>query len=128
MRLKNLSIFGVINASATRIDCALPEVIRTINKAPAIQHVVLSFHYQGSGCVTSLRRLDWSLLDYLQSNSTGTRPRVDLHITGEGTVGPSFSPESILDSLAGNEVLMDFVKRGLVVLKSEPALALWESF
>ena len=36
----------------------------------------------------SLRRLDWSLLDRLQSNSTGTRPRVDLHITGEIRIGP----------------------------------------
>jgi hypothetical protein len=115
----------MIDSSTTSIDCALPEIIRLINTAPAVQPVVLSFHCHVSGCITSLGRLDWSLLD-LQPDSAGTRPRIDLCITGEGIVGPTFSPESILDALARNETLMDMVKRGLVTLKSERALAIWE--
>ena len=121
----------MIESSEGRIDCALPEIIRLINTAPSIEHVhvVLDFHCRDSGCVTSLGRLDWSLLDHLQSNSTGARPRIDLCITvDEGTVG---SPEIFLDALAGSKVLMDLVKRGLVkrglvILESERILALWE--
>ena len=109
-----------------RIKIALPEIIRFINTAPAIQHIALSFHCIVSSCITSLGQLDWSLLDRLWSNSGGTRPRIEIYIAGEGLVGGSFSPEEILDALAGNEALMDLVKRGLVILKSEGVVALWE--
>jgi hypothetical protein len=61
-----------------------------------------------------LARLNWSLLDHLQSNLTGKRPRIDLCVT----VVKAERPESILDALAANEALMDLVKRGLVILRS----------
>jgi hypothetical protein len=108
-----------------RIDCILPDIIRLINTAPAVEHVVLSFHCLTSSC-TPLGQLDWSIFDRLQSNSTGARPHIELCITGEGLVGPTFSSESILEALAGSDVLMDMVKVGLLTLKPERALALWE--
>ena len=100
--------------------------MRLINTTKVIQHVVLSFHCRVSDSITSLGRLDWSLLYRLQINFSGTRPRIHLCITGETVTGCPFSPKSVLDALAANEVLMDLIKRGLVILKLERPLALWE--
>ena len=81
----------------------------------------------GTGGITTLGLLDWSPLDCLQSNFTGTHPRIDLGITNDDdAVGPLFPPDCLFGALAGNPILMDLVERGLVTLKSERTLALWE--
>ena len=119
MRLKRLSISTLITTNATESSWALPEIIRLVNTAPAIHDVVIQSHCHVSDSITSLGQLNWSLLDDLRSNCTGERPRIDLCVTGEGTLGPEFCSESILDALAENQALMDLVKRGQVLLKSE---------
>jgi len=98
----------------TENDWVLPEIIRVVNTAPAIPDVVLRFDCHVSNSFTSLARLDWSLIDRLKSNLTGKRPCINLSVTEGGR-----TPEGILDALAENEALMDFVKGGLVILRSE---------
>jgi len=119
LHLKEFSISALVTTTATESEWALPEIIRLVNTAPAVQDVFLQFHCHVSDSITSLGRLNWSLLDDLQSNYTGKRPRIDLCVTGEGTLGPTFSSESILDALAESEALMNLVKQGQVILRSE---------
>jgi hypothetical protein len=125
--LKNITLRAPIDVTETNIKCALPEIIRLIQTAPAIERVVLGFHCRVFGSITFLGRLDWSLLDRLKSNITGTRPRIDLCITAceLSGLGPEIYPESILNALAGNEILMDLVERGLVILKWGRTSGLW---
>jgi len=57
---------------------------------------------------------DWSPLGHLQSNLTGKRPRINLCVTEERR-----TPEGILDALASNKTILNLVKGGLVILRSE---------
>jgi len=108
--LKRLSISAQIIGK----EWALPGIIRVVNTAPIIPNVVLWLDCFLSDSLASLGGLDWSVLDQLQINSTGKRPRIDLCVTGEG-----YWAEGILDALAANEALMDLVRRDLVTLRSE---------
>jgi len=92
-------------------DGALPEIIRVVNTAPAIPDVVLRFECHVSNSITFLAQLDWFLLVRLL---TGKRPHINICVTDKGR-----TPEDILDALAVNEALMDLVKGGLVILRSE---------
>ena len=111
MHLKRLSI-----STVTKNVWSLPEIIRIINTAPAIQHVTLRFQFRSSIFVV---QLNWSILDRLRSNLTGKRPCIDLWATCERRSGP----ECIIDDLAANETLMDFVKGGLVTLRSSRSVS-----
>jgi len=117
MHLKRISIFALLSTAPG--SWALPEFIRVVNTAPAINDVVLRFYFI-SDSITSLALLDWSILDHLQPNLTGKRPRVDLCVTFKFIMGTTVCPESTLGALAANEALMDLVERGLVVLGSGP--------
>ena len=104
--LKRLSISVLI----TRYDWVLPEIIRVVNTARAIPDVVLRFNCHVSNSIT-LARLDWSPLDRLEPDFTGKRRCVTLCVIDRGR-----TPEGILDALVANEVLMDLVKRSLVII------------
>jgi hypothetical protein len=108
-----------MNPSSTagiEIESSLPAIIRLIKTAPSIQHVILSI-YNAVWGIAVIGRLDWSPLRHLQSDFSGVRPpRIDIYVSGEG-MRCSISNESILESLAENEVLTDLVNRGVVTLK-----------
>jgi len=106
MHLKILSISSQITGN----NWALPEIIQIVNSAPAVPDVVLWFYCHDSN-ISFLAQLDWSF--------TGKRPRINLFVTSEDR-----KHEDILDALAANEALMDLVKCGLVVLRSE-GISLW---
>ena len=122
MRLKRLTISAYLSSTNREYDeydeWPLPDIIRIIKTAPAIQEVDLQFYFCGIHSTSSLVRLDWSPFGHLQSSFTGTRPRINLCVTSESRITGPFSPESILDALMKIDVLMDSVERGLVVLKS----------
>jgi len=119
--LRRLSIFALISfTDSHEIEWGISEIIRVVNTAPSIQGVALRFHSELSDStpsISSLARLNWFLLDDIQSNSTGKRPHIDFWVTDEH-MGSAFSPESSL-ALAANEALMDLVERGLITLRSE---------
>jgi hypothetical protein len=122
--LEKLSIFTEINSfrvykpeGETEFSSSLPAIIRLIKTAPSVQHVILNIYYAAWG-IAVLGKLDqWSPLDDLRQSDSVRRPRIDIYISGEGRHF-SVSKESVFDSLAENEVLMDLVKRGVVTLKS----------
>ena len=109
MHLKRLSISAVTL-------WLLPEIIRIINTAPAVQDVTLRFHFRSSVFIV---QSNWSILNGLRSNLTGKRPHIDLWVTCDGTSGPV----SIIDYLGANQALMDLVKGGFVTLRSSRSVS-----
>ena len=94
-------------------------IARSVKTAPAVQDVVLRFDWDWEDSdFTCVRRLDWSPLALLQSDSAAHSPRIRLCI-GSANEGRPIAPESIIDALLENEALWDLVKRDLVVLELE---------